>query len=126
VVASTAASYVITVLTSDGSGTATMARQVATIQGVSRIVWFGQSGRPALPAPGYINHVLSAGATDSAQVRVLQTRLSELGYDVHSIDGVFGPATASAVRAYQANPAQHLTADGVVRAATGTSPGIWR
>jgi len=126
VVASTAASYVITVLTSDSSGTATMARQIATIQGVSRIVWFGQSGRPALPAPGYLNHVLSAGATDSGQVRVLQTRLSELGYDVHGIDGVFGPATASAVRAYQANPAQHLTADGVVRAATGISLGIWR
>ena len=126
VVANTAASYVITVLTSDGSGTATMARQVATIEGVSRIVWFGQSGRPALPAPGYINHVLSAGATDSAQVRVLQTRPSELGYDVHSIDGVFGPATTSAVRAYQSNPAQHLSADGVVGPATGISLGIWR
>jgi peptidoglycan hydrolase-like protein with peptidoglycan-binding domain len=113
-------------LTSDGSGTATMARQVTMIEGVSRIVWFGQSGRPALPAPGYLNHVLSPGATDSAQVRVLQTRLSELGYDVHGIDGVFGPAKDSAVRAYQANPAQHRTADGVVRAATGISLVIWR
>jgi len=53
VVANTAASYVITVLTSDSSGTATMARQIATIKGVSRIVWLGQSRRPALPAPGY-------------------------------------------------------------------------
>lgn len=126
VVASTAASYVITVLTSDGSGAATMARQVATIEGVSRIVWFGQSGRPALPVPSYLNHVLSQGATDSAQVRVLQTRLSQLGYDVHGIDGVFGAATASAVRAYQSDPAQHLTADGVVGPATGTALGIWR
>jgi len=126
VVASTAASYVITMLTSDGSGAATMARQVATIEGVSRIVWFGQSGRPALPVPSYLNHVLSQGATDSAQVRVLQTRLSQLGYDVHGIDGVFGAATASAVRAYQSDPAQHLTADGVVGPATGTALGIWR
>jgi len=102
------------------------ARQVATIEGVSRIVWFGQSGRPALPAPGYINHVLSQGATDSAQVRVLQTRLRQLGYDVHGIDGVFGSATASAVRAYQSNPAQHLTANGVVGAATGRALHIWR
>jgi len=52
--------------------------------------------------------------------------LIELGYDVHSINGVFGPATASAVRAYQINPAQHLAAEGVVRAATGTSLGILR
>lgn len=67
--------------------------------------------------------VRTSGLRPSA---VLQTRLIELGYDVHSINGVFGPATASAVRAYQINPAQHLAAEGVVRAATGTSLGILR
>ncbi len=125
-VATTPASFVITVLTSDGSSTATMARQIATIEGVSRIVWFGQSGLPKLPAPGYINHLLREGSSDAAQVRVLQTRLTQLGYDVRGVDGAFGPATASAVRAYQSLPARHLTADGIVGAATGTSLGIWR
>jgi len=83
-------------------------------------------GTTGLPYPGYIDHVLQRGSTDAAQVKVLQTRLTQIGYDVHGIDGMFGSATDSAVRAYQSVPARHLTADGVVGPATGTSLGIWR
>jgi len=125
-VAAPAASYVIAVLTSDSSSTATMARQIATIEGVSRIVWTGQSALPALAAPGFIDHLLRQGSSDAAQVKVLQTRLTQYGYDVHGVDVIFGPATDSAVRFYQADPAQHTTPDGVVGPATGSELGIWR
>ncbi len=123
-VAAPAASYVLAVLTSDSSSTATMARQIATIEGVSRIVWAGQSALPALLAPGFIDHLLRQGSSDAAQVKVLHTRLTQYGYDVHGVDAIFGPATDSAVRAYQADPAQHITPDGVVGPATGTALGI--
>ena len=85
-----------------------------------------RGGTTGLPYPGYIDHVLQRGSTDAAQVKVLQTRLTQVWYDVHGVDGVFGSATDSAVRAYQSVPARHLTADGVVGPATGTSLGIWR
>ncbi len=84
------------------------------------------AGPSGLPTPGYVDHVLQRGSADAPQVRVLQTRLTQRGYDVHGIDGVFGPATDSAVRAYQSVPARRLTTDGVVGPATGTSLGIWR
>jgi N-acetylmuramoyl-L-alanine amidase len=35
------------------------------------------------------------------QVRKLQQRLKALGYDVGSIDGVFGPSTDRCVKAFQ-------------------------
>ena len=79
-----------------------------------------------LPNPGYIDHVLQRGTVDPAQVWVLQTRLDQVGYDVQGVDGVFGPATYAAVRAYQSVPARRLTADGIVGPATGTALGIWR
>lgn len=115
--------YVITVLTS--SSTATEAQQIATIEGVSRIVWQHEGGTSyGLPYPGYIDHLLQRGSSDAAQVRVLQTRLDQVGYDVHGVDGIFGPATYAAARAYQSS--RGLIPDGIVGPATGGALGIWR
>jgi len=46
-----------------------------------------------------------------AQVRALQRALKSLGYPVGTIDGQYGPATKTAVAAFQ--HAEGLTADGV-------------
>lgn len=47
-----------------------------------------------------------------SDVTKLQNTLKGLGYDVGSIDGIFGPKTLSAVKAYQS--AQGLSVDGIV------------
>lgn len=49
-------------------------------------------------------------------VRELQQRLSELGFDSGRIDGIFGPQTATAVREFQRN--YGAPEDGVVAAST--------
>lgn len=46
-----------------------------------------------------------------AQVRALQRALESLGYPVGAIDGQYGPATKTAVAAFQ--HASNLTADGI-------------
>ena len=53
------------------------------------------------------------------QVKVLQKALASLGYDVGTIDGVYGTSTTNAVIAFQ--KAAGLTADGVVGPATRTA-----
>jgi peptidoglycan hydrolase-like protein with peptidoglycan-binding domain len=58
---------------------------------------------------------LSLGSRGS-DVTALQQRLTALGYNVGTPDGVFGTATATAVRAFQ--QAKGLTADGVVGTST--------
>jgi N-acetylmuramoyl-L-alanine amidase len=55
-------------------------------------------------------------------VRDLQQRLSELGFDTGRIDGIFGPQTATAVREFQRNfgiPTDALVAASTVRALAG-------
>jgi peptidoglycan hydrolase-like protein with peptidoglycan-binding domain len=59
--------------------------------------------------------VLQLGSR-GADVTTLQQRLTALGYSTGGTDGVFGPATAAAVTAFQ--KAKGLTADGVVGART--------
>jgi len=53
------------------------------------------------------------------QVRVLQWRLNELGYNCGTIDGIFGAKSEKAVKEYQ--QANGLTADGIVGKATWTA-----
>jgi peptidoglycan hydrolase-like protein with peptidoglycan-binding domain len=55
-------------------------------------------------------------ADTGAQVQTLQRELNGLGYTVGTIDGTYGPATSSAVKAFQ--QANGLTPDGVVGSKT--------
>jgi len=57
-------------------------------------------------------YTLSQGSDRFVDVRLLQSVLSALNYDVGPIDGVFGSVTADAVRRYQTN--HGLVVDGVV------------
>ena len=56
-------------------------------------------------------HVTSP-LTRGPDVLEIQRRLDELGYAVGALDGAYGVATASAVRAFQRD--QGLTVDGIV------------
>jgi peptidoglycan hydrolase-like protein with peptidoglycan-binding domain len=58
---------------------------------------------------------LTKPLTSGPGVRQLQQRLKSLGYDV-AVDGVFGPATENAVKAFQKH--RGLAADGVAGPAT--------
>lgn len=78
---------------------------------------------PALPSPGYVNHLLRRGTADRAQTAVLQSRLTQLGDSPGLIDGIFGPATEAAVRRFQL--LRRLVDDGVVGPATAGAMGIW-
>jgi murein DD-endopeptidase MepM/ murein hydrolase activator NlpD len=62
--------------------------------------------------------VLSRG-TNGADVRVLQTELSDLGYSVGVIDGWFGPMTEAAVKSFQRSFG--ITVDGLVGRSTKTA-----
>jgi hypothetical protein len=55
---------------------------------------------------------LATPMTTGDAVREAQQRLTEQGFSVGTVDGVFGPQTAAAVRKFQ--EAQGLTVDGVV------------
>ena len=49
-------------------------------------------------------------------VKTLQAKLNELGYDCGTVDGIYGPKTLAAVKAYQT--AKGLSVDGVVGSQT--------
>lgn len=54
---------------------------------------------------------LKRGST-GPEVSALQQRLADLGFDPNGVDGIFGPGTESAVKAFQQS--KGLTVDGVV------------
>ena len=58
----------------------------------------------------------SSPPTRARRSRLLQRELNGLGYTVGAIDGTYGPATVSAVKAFQ--QANGLTPDGVVGSKT--------
>lgn len=71
----------------------------------------GPAPKPPVPGPA-VPRTLTEGATGSA-VRTLQLRLNTWGARPQlALDGRFGPATLTAVRAFQQN--RHLATDGVV------------
>ncbi|HEX5566380.1 MAG TPA: peptidoglycan-binding protein [Streptomyces sp.] len=74
------------------------------------------------PAPVQLDFAsydtLRSGST-GAQVKAAQHLLNQHGFDAGAVDGVFGPGTESAVRAFQSN--RKLTADGAVGSRTWTA-----
>ncbi|MBQ3705807.1 MAG: D-alanyl-D-alanine carboxypeptidase family protein [Clostridia bacterium] len=55
--------------------------------------------------------ILLRSGSRGDEVRILQLRLQQLGYLSGKVDGIYGPATKKAVRAFQ--KANDLTADGI-------------
>lgn len=81
---------------------------------------------PAAWAPGPIRAptlALSDPPQRGCAVFELQTRLVERRFDPGPVDGIYGPATAAAVRAFQ--QANGLDIDGVVGPATWAALGGW-
>jgi peptidoglycan hydrolase-like protein with peptidoglycan-binding domain len=66
---------------------------------------------PPTPPPSSSHPLLRTGSTGS-EVRYLQESLIKLGYNPGSVDGIFGPQTEQAVRAFQSN--KGLAVDGIV------------
>lgn len=71
------------------------------------------------PSPSGSRQTLREGSR-GGDVEYLQTRLRDYGYNI-DVDGAFGPATSSAVRAFQ--NANGLESDGIVGPATWTALG---
>jgi murein L,D-transpeptidase YcbB/YkuD len=59
---------------------------------------------------------IQEGTPDTGSTTALQTKLAQLGYNVGTPDGVFGPGTTTAVKQFQTD--KKLPATGVVDAAT--------
>ena len=66
--------------------------------------------RPRPPSPSRPPRPSSSPAREGAQVKALQHRLHELGYQVQAADGQFGPETHHSVVAFQ--KVNHLGRDG--------------
>ncbi len=71
-----------------------------------------QNQQVNVPYPGYL---MAEGMSDS-NISIIQSRLSNLGYSVGTIDGIFGENTKNAVKQFQSS--KGLTADGIVGEAT--------
>lgn len=67
--------------------------------------------QPETPAQPGARPTLRSGSQGS-DVRFLQQKLKDLGYDPGPVDGIFGPRTERAVRSFQA--ARGLAVDGIV------------
>lgn len=65
--------------------------------------------------------VLKVGSSGQ-QVRTLQTKLNNWGYNAGTVDGIFGSNTLAAVKRFQAN--NGLTVDGIVGTKTAAALGM--
>ncbi|SET64653.1 LysM domain-containing protein [Natronincola peptidivorans] len=73
------------------------------------------------PPPTPVCPTLRRGSRGDS-VRKLQQLLADAGFDPGPVDGIFGPRTEEAVRAFQRN--KGLTVDGIVGVATWTALGV--
>lgn len=79
---------------------------------------------PWTPDKPVITRYLKMG-TKGVDVKLLQTKLNELGYDCGKVDGDFGKKTDKATRTFQA--AKKITADGIVGPTTCKKLGMtWK
>ncbi|MEU5716899.1 peptidoglycan-binding protein [Streptomyces sp. NPDC020403] len=67
----------------------------------------------------FASYATQQSGSTGTQVRAVQQLLDTQGYEAGAVDGVFGPATKSAVQAFQT--ARGLTADGTVGPRTWTA-----
>ena len=70
-----------------------------------------QTTQPA-PVPPYPGQSVRKGSKAKDRVKLIQRELKMLGYNVGPVDGIFGPKTDAAVKAFQTD--QALKVDGIV------------
>lgn len=96
--------YTLTVDGSFGTGTLTVVKNFQSSHGLTADGVVGNATWPALT-------VIAQQGDSGPKVRAVQSQLNESGYGL-VVDGVFGPATNTAVRSFQS--AKGLGVDGVV------------
>ncbi|MEV6166514.1 N-acetylmuramoyl-L-alanine amidase [Streptomyces sp. NPDC052052] len=84
-----------------------------------QLVGGSTGGGTSTDALSFSSYATQSNGSTGAQVKAVQQLLNEQGYSVGAVDGDFGPATESAVKAYQTT--HGLTSDGIVGSKTWTA-----
>ncbi|MEL7604079.1 MAG: peptidoglycan-binding protein, partial [Bacillota bacterium] len=114
--------YHVGIFMGDGTVVHAKGRDYGVVrEGISKTGWnrYGRLKCLSAPAaPAFSRVLVNAGKPymSGSDVRVVQAALKAAGFDPGAIDGVYGPKTEAAVKAYQA--ANGLAADGKVGAYT--------
>lgn len=97
--------YSLTVDGSFGTGTQTAVKNFQSSHGLTADGAVGNATWPALT-------IVTQQGDSGSKVRAVQSQLRESGYTTVTVDGVFGPATNTAVRSFQSS--KGLGVDGIV------------